>query len=316
MAEVAYAGIVERRSGARIESGRLRPGERVPSTRQITREWGVAMATATKVLTRAAAGGPGGRAAGHRDGRRDRAASAPGVAVGSCPVERRPACAWRSPGSRWCATAIAIADAEGSAALSMRRVATELGVATMSLYRHVPSKDELVVQMVDTVFGDHPFPAPPPVGWRAGLEAGGAAAVDDLPAAPVGGAGPVAHPAAGPRPDPRPRRGRAARARRHRAGRVPDVPGPPRALRLRAGHRRRTGVGRGRRAGDRDQRRGVPRGAGRGVRRRDRVRCVSRRSSGSWRATDFDLDLDEQFEFGLRHLLDGFAASLPGLRLR
>jgi hypothetical protein len=31
---------------------------------------------------------------------------------------------------------------------------------------------------------------------------------------------------------------------------------------------------------------------------------------------DFDLDLDEQFEFGLRHLLDGFAASLPALRLR
>lgn len=31
---------------------------------------------------------------------------------------------------------------------------------------------------------------------------------------------------------------------------------------------------------------------------------------------DFDLDLDEQFEFGLRHLLDGFAAGLAALRLR
>ncbi|NYV76440.1 GntR family transcriptional regulator, partial [Streptomyces sp. UH6] len=35
----------------RIESGELAPGERVPSTREITKEWGVAMATATKVLT-------------------------------------------------------------------------------------------------------------------------------------------------------------------------------------------------------------------------------------------------------------------------
>ncbi|WP_279581351.1 GntR family transcriptional regulator [Fodinicola feengrottensis] len=35
----------------RIESGALAPGERVPSTRQIARDWQVAMATATKVLT-------------------------------------------------------------------------------------------------------------------------------------------------------------------------------------------------------------------------------------------------------------------------
>lgn len=35
----------------RIETGELRPGDRVPSTRAITAEWGVAMATATKVLT-------------------------------------------------------------------------------------------------------------------------------------------------------------------------------------------------------------------------------------------------------------------------
>ncbi len=34
----------------RIVDGDLRPGDRVPSTRAITREWGVAMATATKVL--------------------------------------------------------------------------------------------------------------------------------------------------------------------------------------------------------------------------------------------------------------------------
>src|SRR5215471_17193361 len=36
---------------SRIESGELAPGMRVPSTRAIVDEWGVAMATATKVLT-------------------------------------------------------------------------------------------------------------------------------------------------------------------------------------------------------------------------------------------------------------------------
>ena len=35
----------------RIVSGELGPGDRLPSTRQITQQWGVAMATATKVIT-------------------------------------------------------------------------------------------------------------------------------------------------------------------------------------------------------------------------------------------------------------------------
>ncbi|MBC3992979.1 winged helix-turn-helix transcriptional regulator, partial [Streptomyces sp. AC563] len=35
----------------RIAEGELTPGDRVPSTRQIAREWGVALATATKALT-------------------------------------------------------------------------------------------------------------------------------------------------------------------------------------------------------------------------------------------------------------------------
>ena len=34
-----------------IETGTLAPGDRVPSTREITQRWGVAMATATKALT-------------------------------------------------------------------------------------------------------------------------------------------------------------------------------------------------------------------------------------------------------------------------
>lgn len=39
------------------------------------------------------------------------------------------------------APGIAVADSEGLAGLSMRRVASELGVATMSLYGHVTDKD-------------------------------------------------------------------------------------------------------------------------------------------------------------------------------
>lgn len=65
----------------RIAAGELRPGDRVSSTREITRTWGVAMATATKAL------------ASLRD-----------------PIE--------------------LADREGLGALSMRRIATELDLAT------------------------------------------------------------------------------------------------------------------------------------------------------------------------------------------
>ncbi|MGP3979180.1 TetR/AcrR family transcriptional regulator [Streptomyces sp. 8N114] len=50
-------------------------------------------------------------------------------------------------------TAVELADREGLTALSMRRVATELGVGTMSLYRYVPGKDELVALMFDHVQG-------------------------------------------------------------------------------------------------------------------------------------------------------------------
>jgi AcrR family transcriptional regulator len=66
--------------------------------------------------------------------------------------------------------AIAVADAEGLAAVSMRRVATDLGVATMSLYRHVSSKDDLMIYMADAIFGTTPFPRVVPDGWRARLE--------------------------------------------------------------------------------------------------------------------------------------------------
>jgi AcrR family transcriptional regulator len=67
-------------------------------------------------------------------------------------------------------TAIQIADTEGLPVLSMRRVATALDIATMTLYRFVPSKYDLVVMMADAVFAERPLPALPPEGWRACLE--------------------------------------------------------------------------------------------------------------------------------------------------
>jgi len=65
---------------------------------------------------------------------------------------------------------IEIADAEGLAALSMRRVADRLGVGTMSLYTYVPSKAELVDVMFDRAIGSV---ARPEVdgGWRERLTA-------------------------------------------------------------------------------------------------------------------------------------------------
>lgn len=68
------------------------------------------------------------------------------------------------------AAALALADAEGLAAVSMAHVAERLGAAPMALYRHVRNKDELVELMLDTALGDPPSAEDVAAGWRAGLE--------------------------------------------------------------------------------------------------------------------------------------------------
>jgi AcrR family transcriptional regulator len=68
------------------------------------------------------------------------------------------------------AAAIAIADADGLAALSMRRVAERLGVAAMSLYTYVPSKAELIDLMLDTICTEIPRTGHGSGGWRSRLE--------------------------------------------------------------------------------------------------------------------------------------------------
>ena len=65
-------------------------------------------------------------------------------------------------------TAVAIADAEGLPALSMRRVATDLGSGTASLYRYVAGRDDLLDLMIDAVHGETAPPAPTG-DWRADL---------------------------------------------------------------------------------------------------------------------------------------------------
>jgi AcrR family transcriptional regulator len=67
--------------------------------------------------------------------------------------------------------AIALADEDGLEAVSMARVAERLGFTTMSLYRHVESKDELLRAMLDAALGPPPGELDEPgEDWRAGLE--------------------------------------------------------------------------------------------------------------------------------------------------
>jgi AcrR family transcriptional regulator len=64
--------------------------------------------------------------------------------------------------------AVALADAGGVDALSMRRLAQELGVVPMALYKHVASKDELLDGMVDLLVGEID-PPPAGTGWRTAI---------------------------------------------------------------------------------------------------------------------------------------------------
>jgi AcrR family transcriptional regulator len=65
--------------------------------------------------------------------------------------------------------AIAIADSEGIDAVSMRRVAAEIGAGTMSLYRYVRGKDELHALMVD--YASDPYDLPAQMEWTRALRA-------------------------------------------------------------------------------------------------------------------------------------------------
>jgi AcrR family transcriptional regulator len=67
------------------------------------------------------------------------------------------------------AAAIALADAEGLAAVSMRKIAASLGAGTMSLYNYVPAKEQLFDLMLDAVAGEWKLPDAPSGDARADL---------------------------------------------------------------------------------------------------------------------------------------------------
>jgi AcrR family transcriptional regulator len=68
------------------------------------------------------------------------------------------------------AAALAIADAEGFDAVSIRRIATALGAGTMSLYRYISAKSDLVALMDDAIMGESLIPdGELPADWREAL---------------------------------------------------------------------------------------------------------------------------------------------------
>ncbi|WP_406862727.1 TetR/AcrR family transcriptional regulator [Streptomyces sp. HUAS MG47] len=85
-------------------------------------------------------------------------------------LDRAPAPRTSLTPQRIAAVAVELADGEGFAAVTMRRIAAELGVAPMAAYRHVDGKDELWALMVDQVSAELE-PPEPTEGWRATLRA-------------------------------------------------------------------------------------------------------------------------------------------------
>jgi AcrR family transcriptional regulator len=65
--------------------------------------------------------------------------------------------------------ALRVLDREGSAGLSMRRVAEELGTGPASLYWHVANKDALINLIIDRVAGEVALPEPDPDHWQEQL---------------------------------------------------------------------------------------------------------------------------------------------------
>ncbi len=171
----------------RIEAGELVPGDRVPSTRALAADCGVALATAGKALSELRRTGvvrtqsrvgtvvaPPARAS--RPTRsptttstRSRPTTAPDRPSAT---PDRPSADSELTQTRIVRAAVELADAQGLEALTMRAVAASLGVATMAPYRHVAGKDELLLLMADAAYAEGRYPEIRPGGWRAQLEVG------------------------------------------------------------------------------------------------------------------------------------------------
>src|SRR3954451_15484145 len=143
----------------RIESGELGPGELLPSARQITRDWHVAIATATRAH------------AILRDAGLAETRPGVGVIVRRLKPAPRPTSQSTVQAGVIVPTAVAIADAEGLDSVSMRRLAVELGTAPLSLYGHVGDKEEPLLTMRETTMAEPRPPERVDAGWRDCREA-------------------------------------------------------------------------------------------------------------------------------------------------
>jgi AcrR family transcriptional regulator len=81
------------------------------------------------------------------------------------PVARQP----RISRQQIAAAALAIADAEGFEAVSMRRIARALGTGTMSLYRYIATRDDLLALAGDALTAEALVEGPLAAGWREAL---------------------------------------------------------------------------------------------------------------------------------------------------
>ena len=148
----------------RITHGELRRGDRLPSTRQLAREWNVALATATKAITVL-----------RHEGLVESHARSGTVVAATTRVashSRQPHTAMSEHEltcERVVRMAIDIADREGLGAVSMRGLAVRLGVAPMSLYRFVDSKESLILLMADAAYGETSPPVAVKMVWRTQL---------------------------------------------------------------------------------------------------------------------------------------------------
>lgn len=105
-------------------------------------------------------------------------AKAPGAVAGDSPA---PGTVWLKPErpdrgqgvplsrSQIVAAALELVDEEGLEALSMRKLAAQMGVGVMSLYWHVERKDDLLDLVGDAIFGEMELPERPTGDWRADL---------------------------------------------------------------------------------------------------------------------------------------------------
>jgi AcrR family transcriptional regulator len=65
--------------------------------------------------------------------------------------------------------ALALTDASGADALSMRNLGKELGVEAMSLYNHVTNKEDVIDGLVDMVFSEIAVPSPGEADWKRAM---------------------------------------------------------------------------------------------------------------------------------------------------